>query len=349
MQIVFAIIAFCFIILIHELGHFVAAKLSGIQVNEFSIGMGPVLFRWGKGETKYSFRLLPIGGFVSMEGEDGSSDNPRAFNRRPIWKRMIVILAGAIMNLILGFFVTLGFLGTCDDIATTTVSGFRGSSVSSSQLNVGDKITAIDGLPIFTSSDIVYKLQNSDTKNEAGNLTIDITVLRNGEKVLLKDVEFATKLNEDGTGSVYLDFTVLPMERTFVNMISESFRESLSIGRIIIMTLVDMLRGKYGINDLSGPVGVVQVVSETIATQEVWLPDFLYLFAFLTINVGVFNLLPIPALDGCRFLFLIIEAIRRKPLKPETEGMVHFVGFAVLMLLMLVVTFNDVAKLFVGG
>jgi len=349
MQIVFAILAFCFIIIIHELGHFVAAKLSGVQVNEFSIGMGPVLFRWGKGETTYSLRLLPIGGFVSMEGEDGESSNPRAFNRRPIWKRMIVILAGAVMNLILGYFVTLGYLATCDDIATTTVSSFRDQSVSSSQLMIGDRITAIDGLPVFTASDIVYKLQNSDTKNANGNLVIDITVKRDGQKVVLNDVEFATKQNKDGSGSVYLDFTVLPMEQTFGNMVTESFRESASIGRLIIMTLIDMVRGKYGLNDLSGPVGVVQVVSDTIATQEVWLPDFLYLFAFLTINVGVFNLLPIPALDGCRFLFLVIEAIRRKPLKPEAEGMVHFVGFALLMVLMIVVTFNDITKLFTGG
>ena len=349
MLIVFAILAFCFIIIIHELGHFVAAKLSGIQVNEFSIGMGPVLFRWGKGETAYSLRLLPIGGFVSMEGEDGTSDNPRAFNRRPIWKRMIVILAGAVMNLILGYFVTLGYLVACDDIATTTVSSFRENSISNSQLMIGDRITSIDGLHVFTASDVVYKLQNTDRKNNAGNLVIDMVVQRNGEKVVLDDVEFTLRQHEDGTGSVYLDFTVLPMEQTFVNMLSESFRESCSTGRIIIMSLMDMLRGKYGLNDLSGPVGVVQVVTETIATQENWLPDFLYLFSFLTINVGVFNLLPIPALDGCRFLFLLVEAIRRKPLKPEAEGMVHFVGFALLMLLMIIVTFNDISRLFTGG
>ncbi len=349
MQIILAILAFCFIIIIHELGHFVSAKLSGIQVNEFSIGMGPRLFRWGKGETVYSIRLLPIGGFVSMEGEDGESDNPRAFNRVAIWKRMIVIVAGAVMNLILGYFMTLGLLGITDAVATTTISSFREQSVSSEQLELGDRITKIDGLHVFTASDIVYKLQNSDRQNADGNLVFDITVQRGAEKIDLKDVEFSRKQNEDGTGSVYLDFTVLPMEKTVLNMLGESFRESMSVGRLIVLTIFDMVRGKYGLNDLSGPIGVVHVVSETIATQEDWLPDFLYLFSFLTINVGVFNLLPIPALDGCRFLFLIIEAIRRKPLKPEVEGMINFVGFALLMVLMVVVTSNDLMRLFTGG
>ncbi len=346
MTILIAILVFCVIIIIHELGHFIAAKLCGIQVNEFALGMGPVILRKQGKETAYVIRLLPIGGSVSMEGEDGTSDNPRAFNRKPIWQRMIVIVAGAVMNLILGFFVVMISLGMTENIATTTVSSFREQSVSSQQLMVGDRITKIDGLPIFTSSDIIYKLQNSTEKNAEGNLVFDFIVEREGAKVLLEDVEFTTAQNEDGTSSIYFDFTVLPMEKTFVSMISESFRESCSTGRLIIMSLVDMLRGRYGLNDLSGPVGVVQVVSQSVSYD--W-SIFFSVVSLITINVGVFNLLPIPALDGCRFLFLIIEAIRRKPVKPEVEGMVHFAGFALLMILMLVVTFNDIARLVTGG
>ncbi len=346
MTIVIAILVFCVIIIIHELGHFTAAKLCGIQVNEFALGMGPVIFRKQGKETSYVIRLLPIGGSVSMEGEDGTSDNPRAFNRKPIWQRMIVIVAGAVMNLVLGFFVVMISLGVTENIATTTVSSFRDQSVSSQQLMVGDRITKIDGLPIFTSSDIIYKLQSGTDKNADGDLIFDFTVQRNGEKVVLDDVVFSTKQNADGTSSIYFDFTVLPMEKTFVNMVSESFRESCSTGRLIIMTLFDMLRGRYGINDLSGPVGVVQVVSQSVSYD--W-SIFFSVVSLITINVGVFNLLPIPALDGCRFVFLIIEAIRRKPVKPEVEGMVHFAGFALLMLLMLVVTFNDIARLVTGG
>ncbi len=346
MTIVIAILVFCVIIIIHELGHFTAAKLCGIQVNEFALGMGPVIFRKQGKETSYVIRLLPIGGSVSMEGEEGTSDNPRAFNRKPVWQRMIVIVAGAVMNLVLGFFVVMISLGVTENIATTTVSSFRDQSVSSQHLMVGDKITKIDGLPIFTSSDIIYKLQSGTDKNADGDLIFDFTVQRNGEKVFLDDVVFTTEQNEDGSSSIYFDFTVLPMEKTFVNMISESFRESCSTGRLIIMTLIDMLRGRYGINDLSGPVGVVQVVSQSVSYD--W-SIFFSVVSLITINVGVFNLLPIPALDGCRFVFLIIEAIRRKPVKPEVEGMVHFAGFALLMLLMLVVTFNDIARLVTGG
>ncbi len=346
MTIVIAILVFCVIIIIHELGHFIAAKLCGIQVNEFALGMGPVILRKQGKETAYVIRLLPIGGSVSMEGEDGTSDNPRAFNRKPIWQRMIVIVAGAVMNLVLGFFVVMISLGMTENIATTTVSSFREQAVSSQQLMVGDRITKIDGLSIFTSSDIIYKLQSGTEKNADGNLVFDFTVERSGEKVALNDVQFTTTANEDGTSSIYFDFTVQPMEKTVINMISESFRESCSTGRLIIMSLIDMLRGRYGINDLSGPVGVVQVVSQSVSYD--W-SIFFSVVSLITINVGVFNLLPIPALDGCRFLFLIIEAIRRKPIKPEVEGMVHFAGFALLMLLMLVVTFNDIARLVTGG
>ncbi len=343
MSIVIAILAFCVIIIIHELGHFVAAKLCGIQVNEFAIGMGPVILRKQGKETAYVIRLLPIGGSVSMEGEDANSDNPRAFNRKPVWQRMIVIVAGAVMNLVLGFFVVMISLGLTETIATTTVSSFREQAVSSSQLMVGDRITKIDGLSVFTSSDIIYKLQSGVDKNEQGNLVFDFTVERNGEKVVLNDVEFTSAVYEDGSSSIYFDFTVQPMEKNFINMVSESFKESVSTGRLIIMTLFDMLRGRYGINDLSGPVGVVGVVAESVAKYD---PSvFFSIVALITINVGVFNLLPIPALDGCRFLFLVIELIRRKPMKPEVEGMIHFVGLALLMVLMLVVTINDIARL----
>ncbi|MBP1544592.1 MAG: site-2 protease family protein [Oscillospiraceae bacterium] len=346
MEIVIAILAFCVIIIIHELGHFTAAKLCGIQVNEFALGMGPVIFRRQGKETAYVIRLLPIGGSVSMEGEDSESDNPRAFNRKPVWQRMIVILAGAIMNLILGYFVVMLSLGISDAVPTTVISGFREQSVSMQQLKVGDEIKSINGLPIFTSSDIVYKIQSSDVKNEQGNLIYDFVVVRNGETITLNDVELMTRANEDGTSSVYFDFTVEPMEKNFINLVTESFKESVSTGRLIIMSLIDMIGGRYNINDLSGPVGVVDVVAKSVGIDP---SLFFSIVSLITINVGVFNLLPIPALDGCRFLFLVIEAIRRKPLKPEVEGMVHFIGFALLMILMLVVTFNDISRLITGG
>lgn len=346
LNVALALLVFCAIVIIHELGHFIAAKLCGIQVNEFALGMGPVIVRWQGKETAYVIRLLPIGGAVTMEGESEDSDNPRAFQKKPVWQRMIVILAGATMNLILGFFVVMISLGLTENIASTTISGFREQSVSSVQLQEGDRIKSINGLPIFTSTDIIYKIQSSTDRNEAGNLIYDFTVLRNGETITLNDVELKSKVDENGKSSVYFDFYVLPLEKNFINLVSESFMESLSTGRLVIMSLVDMLAGRYNINDLSGPVGVVTVVAQSVSYD---ITDFLRIVSLITINLGVFNLLPIPALDGSRFLFLVIEAIRRKPLKPEVEGMIHLAGFGLLFLLLIVVTFNDIVRLVTGG
>ncbi len=363
MQILISILVFCVIIIIHELGHFFAAKACGIYVKEFAFGMGPVIFRIHGKETEYVIRLLPIGGSCSMEGEDGgySEDekydesgnavtiNPRAFNRKPVWQRMLVILAGPVMNLFLGLIVVIISLVTSKAMASTTISDFKDQAVSSAQLMVNDEILSIDGMTVFSVSDITYKLQSSDRVNDEGNLVFDIKVKRNGEAVLLKDVEFMTNKREDGTTGIYFDFWVYRLEKNFGNVITESFRESCSTARIIIMTLVDMVRGKYGLNDLSGPVGTISVIGQIASNPEYTFSDFMNIVSLITINVGVFNLLPIPALDGCRFVFLVIEAIRRKPVKPQVEGMVHFAGFALLMLLMLVVTVNDIVRIASGG
>ena len=353
MPILIAILVFCVIILLHELGHFIAAKMCGIYVKEFAFGMGPVILRKRGKETDYVIRALPIGGSCSFEGEDGGyvegeiapDSNPRAFNRKPVWQRMIVILAGPLMNLILGYIVVCISLVSAKDIASTTIVGFGKESVSSNYLMKDDEILSVEGLPIFSIQDVTYKLQSSDRKNDEGNFVFDFVVRRNGEVITLKDVEF--KPTEKDSTSIYFDFYVYPLEKNFKNVVVVGFREGCSTARLIIMTLIDMLRGKYGLNDLAGPIGVGTVISE--AVSQYTFSDLMSIVSLITINVGVFNLLPIPALDGARFVFLIVEAIRRKPVKPEVEGMVHFVGFALLMLLMVVVTFNDIAKLVTGG
>ncbi|MDE7399002.1 MAG: site-2 protease family protein [Oscillospiraceae bacterium] len=358
MPIVIAILVFCFIILLHEFGHFIAAKLCGIYVKEFALGMGPVILRKKGKETEYVIRAFPIGGSCSFEGEDGGySDedieqnaeevNPRAFNRKPVWQRMSVILAGPLMNLILGFIVVIVSLCTSEAIASTTIAVFQEQSVSNQYLMENDEILSVEGMTIFSLSDVSYKLQSSDRKNDKGNLVYDFVVRRNGEKITIKDVEFMTMEREDGSTGVYFDFKVYRLEKNISNIIKEGWREGCSTARLIIMTIIDMLRGKYGINDLSGPIGVGSVISDAVANYT--FSDFMSIVSLITINVGVFNLLPIPALDGARFVFLIVELIRRKPVKPQVEGTVHFVGFAALMLLMLVVTFNDIVKLFTGG
>lgn len=353
MAVVIAILVFCVIIVIHELGHFIAAKLCGIYVNEFALGMGPVLLRKKGKETEYTLRAVPIGGFCSFEGENGGADeeekqkNPRAFNARPVWQRMIVILAGPFMNLVLGFIVSLVMVCCMEYIPSATIHSFEENSLSSNYLQAGDEIISIDKMTVFTDRDISYKLLNSDRVNENGNLVYDFKVKRNGEIITIPNVEFQTEQNEDGSHSINFDFIILAKDKTFGGVISQSWRESCSTARIIVMTLFDMIRGKYGLNDLSGPIGVGTVITE--AVKHYSLTDILYIIALITINVGVFNLIPIPALDGARFIFLLVELIRRKPVKPEVEGTIHAVGMALMLVLMVVVTFSDIRRLFTGG
>lgn len=351
--IVVAVLVFLLIIMVHELGHFAAAKACGIYVKQFAFGMGPALFRKQGKETEYVVRAFPVGGYCAFETDIEDFDeekgeivepNPRAFNRKPVWQRMIVLVCGPLMNLILGFIVVVISLCTSEAIASTTVSEFREQSVSSSQLMVNDEILNIEGLPIYSASDITYKMQSSDRKNEAGNLVFDITVRRNGETVLLKDVEFMTTNRQDGSSGVYFDFFVYRLEKNFGNVVSMGFRESSSKARIVLLTIVDIVKGKYGLNDFSGPIGVGSVITEAVKTYT--FSDFMSVMAFLSINVGVFNLLPIPGLDGARLIFLIVELIRRKPVKQQVEGMIHFAGMALLLLFIIVISFNDISKLF---
>ncbi len=351
--IVVAVLVFLLIIMVHELGHFAAAKACGIYVKQFAFGMGPALFRKQGKETEYVVRAFPVGGYCAFETDIEDFDeekgeivepNPRAFNRKPVWQRMIVLVCGPLMNLVLGFIVVVISLCTSEAIASTTVSEFREQSVSSSQLMVNDEILNIEGLPIYSASDITYKMQSSDRKNEAGNLVFDITVRRNGETVLLKDVEFMTTNRQDGSSGVYFDFLVYRLEKNFGNVVSMGFRESSSKARIILLTIVDIVKGKYGLNDFSGPIGVGSVITEAVKTYT--FSDFMSVMAFLSINVGVFNLLPIPGLDGARLIFLIVELIRRKPVKQQVEGMIHFAGMALLLLFIIVISFNDISKLF---
>ena len=353
-MIVLAIIAFCVIIIIHEMGHFFAAKACGIKVSEFSLGMGPRIFVKRGKETLYTVKLLPIGGSVQM-GEDEESDDPRSFRNKPVWQRMIVLAAGPIMNLILGVVVCAIALIVSGRVVTSEIGGFRGDEpVSSQYLQAGDEIVEINGLSIWSSMDISYALQNSAQKSSANTefITYDFKVKRDGELITLNDVKFAATQAENGKNSVVLDFYVIAHKTDFGNVFVYSFKEAATYGRLVWISLIDLISGTYGLNDLSGPVGVVSAITQTAsasADMRINFTNLLSMIALITINLGIFNLLPIPALDGSRILFLIIELFRRKPMKPEHEGIVHFIGFAALMLLMVVVTFNDIVKLFAGG
>ena len=339
-----AILCFGVIIMIHEAGHFFVAKKSGIRVLEFSIGMGPAIISKKKGETKYSLRALPIGGYCAMEGEDENSDDPRAFRKAPVWKRMLVTVAGAVMNLILGFVLIV--IVTCMDtsITSTTIASFRendkGESVSTSEqwLQKDDRFVSINGLRIFTAQDISYALQNDDCD------TFTVVVERGGQLVTLENVEF---LNKETKGM--LDFYVYGQQKSLKSVTVYSFRQFASTARLIWISLRDLLSGKYGFHDLSGVVGIIDSTTEIVSMRETLHDKAMSLFdlmSFITINVGIFNLIPFPALDGGRLVFLIIEAIRRKPVPAKVEGMIHFAGLAALMVLMAAITFQDVFKIF---
>lgn len=345
MSILIAILVFGIIIAIHELGHFLVAKACDVKVNEFAIGMGPTLLKKKKGETTYALRLFPIGGFVAMEGEDESSEDARALNRKPVIKRIAIVVAGAIMNLILGLIVVLIITCMSSQILTTQVTKFTENSVSEkSGLQVGDKIVEVNGMGIFTDMDLSYKLQN----DEDG--IYQMKVMRNGQKVNLENVELQRTTGENGKSNIAIDFYVKGDQKNIGNVISYSFRKTASIGRLVWITLIDLVSGKYNLNDLSGPVGIVDTIGTVINTNNnvnfnEMMQNLLMLVAFISVNVGIFNLLPLPALDGGRLIFLIIEGIRKKPIKPEYEGIVHFIGLAALMLLMVVVSFNDIVKI----
>ncbi|HAJ97359.1 MAG TPA: peptidase [Ruminococcus sp.] len=347
MSIIIALLVFFVIVVLHEFGHFIIAKLSGIRVNQFAVGMGPVLLKKQKGETEYSLRLLPIGGFCAMEGEDDDSSDPRAFNKKPVWKRMGVVVAGPVMNLILGFILILTTTLLDGQVATVKVSRFpvdeNEVSVSSSEmsgLQVDDIFYSINGRRILTDTDLSYQLQTTDSD------TMEVVVKRNGKKVTLPDVTFFNKATEGR-----LDFYIWAEKPNPWNVVQYSFLDTISVGRMIWSSLADLLSGKYGFHDLSGPVGIVTTIGEAASYGETFkqhLTSVLSLASFITVNVGIFNLLPIPALDGARLLFLVVEAIRRKPIPPEKEGMVHLAGMALLVTLMIVVTYQDIVRLIQG-
>ena len=336
-NILLTLVIFLVIIFIHELGHFLMAKWSGVRVNEFALGMGPAIFRRQKGETLYSIRAFPVGGFCSMEGEDSGSEDPHAFCNAVVWKRMAVVVAGAVMNLLLGFGLIVGITAASDVITSNTVASFsENASSQASGLQAGDEILEINGRSIWVENDIAYQLL-MDTDG-----VVDMVVRRNGEKVELPEVAFAYQEDENGSHTLIVDFKVVGEPITIGNVLSYSIRKSASVARLVWISLLDLVTGNASLNDLAGPIGMTQVVGQA---ASVGVSSLLLLAAFITINVGIFNLLPIPALDGGRLLFLIVEAIRRKPIKREYEGYVHMVGFALLILLMIVVAFHDIWRL----
>ena len=344
MKILIAILIFGVIIAVHELGHFIAAKSCGVRVNEFAIGMGPALFKKKKGETLYALRLFPIGGYCAMEGEDAESEDDRAFNKKKTWQKIIIIVAGAVMNIVLGFILMVIMVSMGGDITSTTISGFYpNAKTQQTGLEVGDKIVKINGSNIYIDGDISYQFMNDD------DATFNMEVIRDGKKVKLDNVQFDTiKSAENTKPKMVIDFVVQPIKKNVISVMDYSVKKTYYVSKIVFVSLGDIIQGKYKLNDLSGPVGIVNAIGEVITPSQSFMENLemaINMAIFITINVGIFNLLPLPALDGGRMIFRIGEAITKKRIKPEVEGMIHFVGLALLMLLMVVVTFNDISKI----
>ncbi len=335
--ILFAILFFGIIIALHEFGHFITAKIFGVKVNEFSIGMGPTLLKRVKGETQYSLRLFPIGGFVSLEGEDEDSNDSRAFGNQKAWKRFIVIAAGATLNVILGLVLMGVVVGMEGMISTTVVSAVsQNLEQSRDTIQVGDKITSINGSHVVSARDLYYQLYRDDDG------IFDITVKRNGEKIAFSGISILYDAEKG-----FCDFVVGSEKVTALNILTGAVKETASMTKLIFLSLADMIRGQYGLKDLSGPIGTIGIVAET-AGEAVSSADYsgiIFILAFITVNIGIVNLLPLPALDGGRLFFIVIEGIFRKPVPKKFEAVVHAAGLILLLGLMVLISFNDIVNL----
>lgn len=353
MSILFAILLFSFLILIHELGHFVAAKLSGVQVNEFSMFMGPVLWQKQKGETLYSLRLIPIGGFCAMEGEDGGSDNPRSFEKAARWKRFVILVAGAAMNFLVGVLLMVIISLPVQRIVVPVISSFEEYATVNGEngLQPGDRVLKVDGERLYIQSDfsLIMSLNPGDTH--------DLEVERDGEKVSLRGLRMEKHPVADENGNVQMmygmNFTISNLD--FWGKLHYGWMQSVDSVRLVRLSLKMLFNGQAGLSDMSGPVGIVQqmsIVADNSPTRFAALLNLLYFGGFIAINLAVMNLLPIPALDGgrvfCLLLTGLVEGITHKKINPKYEGYIHGTGMLLLLGLMAVIMFKDIFVLFKG-
>lgn len=377
------------LIFVHELGHYLTARACHVTIYEFSLGMGKRLcgFTSKKTGIMYSLRLFPIGGYVSMAGEDGGedetdapqtdspteasvtdqtspgmapgtgketdaekaprgngADDPNAFCKKNVWQRILILFAGAGMNILTGFLamlvLTVGMFASGYRMPSTTIGAFyEGAPSQVTGLAVGDTVLKVDGVRVHTGYDLSYEIMN------AGYQPIDILVERDGQRVLVEDVLFP-QLTAEGTTMGDMDFKVLALENSFSNVMKVTFWRSVSSIKMAFDSIGGLITGRYSLSSLSGPIGMSSAVSE-VASQPMAGWNMLYLFALIAMNLGVMNLLPIPALDGGRLFFRFIEVLRfGKPINPRIEARIHGAGMMILLLLTAVIACKDIFSLF---
>ena len=399
MTIIIAILIFGFLIFIHELGHYLTARIFKVGINEFALGMGPKILSWTSKKTNilYSLRLFPIGGYVSMVGEDEDSNDENALNKKPVWQRMIIVSAGAFMNVLVGI-LTVFIIVVCSRGLGSNVIGSLERVTELSQFGVyetdtvvqigdeevrlnydeamqkllgyseptsievlrGDERIAFENVRVLTPSKLLdYGIMEGDRIVKVGDQDVhigrelvesimfegkkpvDVTVIRNGEKIVFEDVCFASD-TENGMVFGVVDFYVSAEEKSFSSVMKHTYYYSMSTVSMIWKSLVMLVTGDVGVEQMSGPIGVTSAIGDAVELGPFYL---LNLVALLALNLGIFNMLPLPALDGGRFVFMLYELIFRKPVKREVEGMIHFVGLMLLLVLMVFVCFNDVRNL----
>ncbi|MBO5953982.1 MAG: site-2 protease family protein [Oscillospiraceae bacterium] len=351
MSILFAILLFSFLIFIHELGHFVAAKRSGVQVNEFAMFMGPAIYKKQVGETLYSIRCIPIGGYCAMEGEDEETDNPRSFQKAAWWKRLIILVAGSAMNFLAGVLIVAVVLFCQPQYASTQIKQVESWSTVGGEagLQAGDEIVEFNGQRISVQEDFsLATLLLPDGE-------YDMVVMRNGQRVELENVPMIRQVVEDENGnqSMLYGISFAVRETTPQSVPGRILPTAFNHVKSVIVSLKMLLTGQAGLKDMSGPVGIVQIMSDTAeasGSAAAALVNMLYLGGFIAINLAVMNMLPLPALDGGRVFCLLLttaaEKITRRKIDPKYEGYLHTVGMVLLLILMAVLLFKDIFVIF---
>lgn len=351
LYIILAVILFGLLIAVHEFGHFLTAKLLGVKVNEFSIGMGPLLLQRTKGETQYSLRLLPIGGFCAMEGEDQATEDPRSFECQRAWKKFIILAAGSFMNFLAGLLIILVLFSQAQAFSAPVITGFMEGAehLQESGLREGDRFYRIDGHRIYFMSDVSLFLGRVDD-------VMDLEIVRDGEHILLEDFDFTARVpvtDEQGAVTYMRGFTYGAAEAATPWLIlKNTWYQALDCMRTVWISLGDLITGRAGVRELSGVIGIVDAVGDAGASAASTAEGLYSVFSFMSliaINLAVMNLLPIPALDGGRIFFLIVgglfRLIFRKKLDPKYESWVNVGGFVLLMGLMVLVAISDILKI----
>ncbi len=331
-----------FLTFIHEFGHFFFARLFKVPVLEFAIGMGPKIYSWeGKTGTKYALRAFPIGGFVSMEGEEGTSENPMAYNNLSPWKKIIVTAAGPAVNIIFAIIVMLALVISTPTLGSTTIGQFNDGAVSDQVLQIGDEILKVGNVKVHTGEEVVYEIMMQ------GYEALDITVNRGGEVIVLDNVVFNT-VEEQGTLLGDIDFRLYSLNSledvTILDYLYQAFYRSCNMVKMVFDSLIGMITGRFGMDAVSGPIGIIDTVGQV---AQISISSLVNLVVLISMNLGIFNLLPIPALDGGRILFHLIDGIAgKKVIKKEVEETITGITMIILIVFMFLISVKDIVNLF---